>query len=206
VATGAITMLASTTGVEYAGAARWSPDGRSIVVGLGRYIDDGNDTETVTGAAIAIVDLDDATPSLRVIRAFDTFSTYPDWHPTEDLILFAAGARDPLDPSDQPSNLFTIRSDGTDLTQLTRQGPADDGIWMPAFRPDGSGIIATRVDPPGGGLSLVSLGADGSGFADLDVHRRPPGPTRANDPSRQHGDDPGPVSQSVAPPGTNTCT
>jgi len=175
VATGAITTLASTTGAEYAGAARWSPDGRSIVVGLGRYIDDGNDTDTVTGAAIAVLDLDDATPEFRVIRAFDTFATYPDWHPTEDLILFAAGAKDPLDPSDPPSNLFTIRSDGTGLAQLTRQGPDDDGIWMPAFRRDGSGIIATLVDRPGGGLSLVSLDADGTGLADLDAHGRTSG-------------------------------
>ena len=174
-ATGSITTLASTKGAEYAGAARWSPDGRAIVVELKRYIDDGNDTETVTGQAIGVVDLDDATPSFRVIRAFDTFSSYPDWHPTEDLILFAAGAKDPLDPSDPPSNLFTIRPNGTGLTQLTRQGPADDGIWMPAFRPDGSRIIATRVDRPGGGLSLVSLGADGSGLTDLDAHGRTSG-------------------------------
>jgi hypothetical protein len=144
-------------------------------VELTRYIDDGNDTEEITGRAIGVLDLDDATPSFRIIRAFDTFSTYPDWNPTEDLILFAAGAEDPLDPSDQPSNLFTIHPDGTGLTQLTRQGPADDGIWMPAFRRDGSGIIATRVDRPGGGLSLVSLGPDGSGLADLDAHGRTSG-------------------------------
>jgi hypothetical protein len=61
------------------------------------------------------------------------------------------------------------------LTQLTQQGTGDDGIWMPAFRRDGSGIIATRVDRPGGGLSLVSLGADGSGLADLDANGRTSG-------------------------------
>jgi dipeptidyl aminopeptidase/acylaminoacyl peptidase len=77
VATGSITTLASTKGAEYAGAARWSPDGRAIVVELKRYIDDGNDTETVTGQAIGVVDLDDATPSIRVIRAFDTSPRIP---------------------------------------------------------------------------------------------------------------------------------
>lgn len=168
VATGAITTLAFTTGAEYAGAARWSPDGRSIVVVIEQYVDDGNDTEEITGVAIGVVDLEAATPSIRVIRDFDTFSTYPDWHPSEDRILFAAGARDPLDPSDQPSNLFTIRPDGTGLTQLTTQGPDDDGIWMPAYRPDGSGILATLVDRPSGDLTLVSLAPDGTGLADLD--------------------------------------
>ena len=107
-------------------------------------------------------------PSIRVIRELETFSTYPDWHPTDDLILFAAGARRPLDPADAPSNLFTIRPDGTGLTQLTRQGPDDDGIWMPAYRPDGSGILATLVGRPDFALTLVSLAADGTGLADLD--------------------------------------
>ena len=39
---------------------------------------------------------------------------------------------------------------------------------MPAYRPDGSGIIATLVGRPGRDLTLVSLAADGTGLADLD--------------------------------------
>ena len=168
IATGVITTLVSTTGAEYVVSPRWSPDGSSLVVQIDRYIDDGNDTEEITGSAIGVVDLDAETPAIRVIRELETFSTYPDWHPTDDLILFAAGARRPLDPADAPSNLFTIRPDGTGLTQLTRQGADDDGIWMPAYRPDGSGILATLVGRPDFALTLVSLAADGTGLADLD--------------------------------------
>ena len=105
VATGSITTLASTKGAEYAGAARWSPDGRAIVVELKRYIDDGDD-ETVTGQAIGVVDLDDAGPSFRVIRAFDTFSS-SELAPEPRTSSCSQQAEDPLDPSDPPSNLFT---------------------------------------------------------------------------------------------------
>lgn len=173
VATGAITTLLATKGAEYAVGPRWSPDGKSLVVVVDRYIDDGNDTTQLTGETIAVVDLTASKPVLRTLRPFDTYSNYPDWHPTQDLILFAAGNVDPLDPKLPPENLFTIRPDGNGLTQITHLAGTDDGLWMSAFRPDGSGILATFVDRPSGSLSLASLGLDGSGLRDLGDH----GPT-----------------------------
>ena len=168
IATGVITTLASTTGAEYVLGPRWSPDGRSIVVQIDRYIDDGNDTEEITGSAIGVVDVGAESPSIRVIRELETFSTYPDWHPTDDLILFAAGARRPLDPADAPSNLFTIRPDGTGLTPAHapgRGGRRHLDAGLPAGR---IGILATLVARPDFALTLVSLAADGTGLADLD--------------------------------------
>lgn len=170
VATGAITTLLATKGAEYAIGPRWSSDGRSLVVVVDRYIDDGNDTTELTGETIAVVDLTAAQPTLRTLRPFDTYSNYADWHPTQDLILFAAGNVDPLDPTLPPENLFTIHPNGTGLTQITHRSGADDGLWMPAFRPDGSGILATFVHRPSGNLSLASLGVDGSGLRELGEH------------------------------------
>ena len=102
-----------------------------------------------------------------MLRPFDSYSSYPDWHPTQDLILFASGPEDPLDPSLPPQNLFTIRPDGTDLTKITSQGLTDDGLWMPAFRLDREGILATRVHRPNGHLTLAELQVDGSGITEL---------------------------------------
>ncbi len=167
VTTGEVETVVVTKGAEYAGGQRWSPDGRSLVVEVTRYIDDGNDTDEVTGRTIAAIDLTVPTPALRLLRPFDTFSSYPDWHPTDDLIVFAAGPPDPLDPSLPPQNLFTIRPDGTALTQITSQGPSDDGLWMPAFRLDGEGILATLVHRPEGRLTLVSMAVDGSQILEL---------------------------------------
>lgn len=167
VRTGEVETVATTEGAEYGGSQRWSPNGLSLVVEITRYIDDGNDTEEITGRTIAVIDLTAAAPTLRLLRPFDTFSSYPDWHPTDDLILFASGSMDPLDPSLPPHNLFTIKPDGTDLTQITSQGPNDDGLWMAAFRLDGEGILATLVHRPNGNLTLVSLHSDGSGITEL---------------------------------------
>jgi Tol biopolymer transport system component len=167
VATGEIATLAITQGAEYAGGARWSPDGRSLVVDVTRYIDDGNDTSTVTGSAIAVVNLDDAAPAFRLITTFESFSSYPDWHPTDPLIVFASGTASPLDPAGDPYDLFTVKPDGTGLTRLTHLGPDDDSLWMPAFQRDGGGILVTVIHRPDGHLTLGWLRVDGTGLIEL---------------------------------------
>lgn len=162
VASGNIRTVLSTQGAEYLGGPRWSPDGNSLVVEITRFADDGNDTTEITGRAIAVVDLTANQAKLDIIRPLDSFASYPDWHPTESLIVFAEGGRDPLNPAEPPQNLFTVRPDGAGLAQLTRQGTEDDGLWMPAFRFGDAQLLATRVHRPGGHLTLVSIQPDGT--------------------------------------------
>ena len=163
VKSGEVTTLFATEGVEYLYGPRWSPDGTAIVAGLDRYIDDGNDTEEITGKAIAVIHLDETPATMDVIRPFEDFATYPDWHPTKDLILFHKGGHvDPLDPAEEPQNVFTMRSDGSEVQQVTKQGPDDDGLWMATFRHDGEGMIATKVSRPRGDFTIVQIAPDGT--------------------------------------------
>lgn len=167
VATGEIRTVAATEGAEYAGAPRWAASGLALVVEVTRFIDDGNDTSETTGRTIAVIDMTESPTTIRPLMPLDTYSSYPDWHPTQDLILFLSGAPDPLDPSLPPQNLFTIKPDGSDLVQITNQGPTDDGFAMPTFRRDGDGIFANLVHRPAGNLTLVSLAIDGTGLTEL---------------------------------------
>jgi hypothetical protein len=63
-------------------------------------------------------------PTPRPLTDWTTFAAYPDWSPTEDLIVFSTydlGQRDGgsfADPS-PPSDLYTMRPDGTGVTQRT---------------------------------------------------------------------------------------
>jgi Tol biopolymer transport system component len=181
VATGVIRNLVQTTGAEYANGARWSPDGRSVVVQLDRYLDTGNDTSRVTGTAIAVVDLTASVPKPRRLTDWAMFAAYPDWSPTQDLIVFSTydlGERDGgsfEDPS-PPSDLYTVRPDGTEVTQLTHNpsgttltrnrtasGPLSS---QPTWSPDGRSIIFVQTDGvvwPGWTMATVS--ADGTGLA-----------------------------------------
>jgi Tol biopolymer transport system component len=181
VATGAIRALVHTTGAEYANGARWAADGRSLVVQLDRYLDTGSDTSRVTGSAIAVVDLTAKTPKPRRLTDWTMFAAYPDWSPTTDLIVFSTydlGQRDGgsfEDPA-PPSDLYTVRSDGTDMTplthnpngtQLTRNDTASGPLSsQPTWSPDGRSIIFVQtVGTQWPGWTMATINADGTGLA-----------------------------------------
>jgi Tol biopolymer transport system component len=181
VSTGAVRDLLRTTGAVYANGARWSPDGTALVVQLDRYLDTGNDTSRITGTEVAVVDLTKTKATPRPLTDWPTFATYPDWSPDGTRIVFTTydlGARDggSFDDPAPPSDLYTIRPDGSGLAQLThnehgtglvRNGTASGPLsTQPTWAPDGRSIIFVQVDgPTWPGWTMATIDADGTGLA-----------------------------------------
>ena len=111
-------------------------------------------------STIGIVDLDASTPKFTPITKPAMWATYPDWHPTDDRIVFST--RPWTELPDGPSRLYTIRPDGSELTPLT---PADDPARavQPSWTPDGTSVVFTRVIGTGfGNPAIATILGDGS--------------------------------------------
>ena len=114
---------------------RWSADGKSLVIAIDKL--DAAQT-THTASAIAVVDAQgpgESTP--RFLTDWSMWAAYPDWSRSQDLIVFSTYNWAEFPFTDEPSNLYTIRPDGTDLKQLTTYGRAGERAVQPTFTPDG---------------------------------------------------------------------
>lgn len=174
VATGARrVVLESADGTTAHYQPRWSPDGSEIVFGLESYTD--ATASTLTSARIAIIPIDGSAPlEPRIISPAGVDAWEPDWHPTDDRILF----RTRFEPSDPASrtvatDIWVVRADGSDLQNVTRLGLGDLRAIEPTWTPDGTRIVFTQVDGFGGSQipAIAQMDADGSnaarlGFAD----------------------------------------
>jgi WD40 repeat protein len=80
----------------------------------------------------------------------------PDWSPDGRSLVFVGFRRG--ENSDDPSDLFTVRLDGSGLTNLT-QSP-DLGEWSPAWAPSGS-VIAYGVGPQRGAATIGLIDPSG---------------------------------------------
>lgn len=106
------------------GSPRWSPSGNRIVFASNRQGDRRWRIYT--------------TPAIAHERPADMtytelgFGKDPDWHPTQDLLVFK-GCND----QGQQCGLYTMNLDGSGRTALTTE--ASDS--MPRWLPDGSGVV-----------------------------------------------------------------
>jgi Tol biopolymer transport system component len=124
---------------------RWSPDGQSIVFMMTRYPDTQINLGTSTGSAIAVIDVTEDGAKPVVLTEWSKFANYPDWRPGSNEIVFSTYDLGEFQATDEPSNLYTIKSDGSGLTALTSFGRAEQRATQPTWTPDGSRIIFTLV-------------------------------------------------------------
>ena len=87
-----------------------------------------------------------------------------DWHPTEELIVFGDYDIGGVESTDEPTNLYTVRSDGSELTQITWFGPGEARASQPSWTADGR-ILFTYVTGDNDEVREIALlEADGSGL------------------------------------------
>jgi Tol biopolymer transport system component len=145
-ASGVTRTVSTPTAPQYAHWPRWSPDGSSMVVELERYesvVQEGA-AETTPERAIGVIDLrQDPATAPTIITSWHMQASYPDWSPIEDRIVFATYDLGNFNETDEASNLFTVRPDGSALTQLTSFGPGEDRATQPFWTPNGQRIIFT---------------------------------------------------------------
>ena len=137
----------SKTALNY---PRWSSDGQSIVFEMTRYPDTQINLGTATGSAIAVIDVAREGSGPVVLTDWSIYATYPDWRPGSDEIVFSTYDLGEFPATDEPSNLYTIKSDGSGLTALTTFGRAEQRATQPTWTPDGSRIIFALVGQEAG--------------------------------------------------------
>lgn len=138
---------------------RWSPDGSALVLVLDQF--DGDD---YVGGRIAIVRETEGTWSAPEPITGVVDPPRVDWHPTQDLIVYVTNDVGSVDSTDLPSNLFTMRSDGSGLSQVTNFGAGEDRASQPTWTSDGQiifDLITGNEDSRG---SIAFINADGSGL------------------------------------------
>jgi Tol biopolymer transport system component len=140
VATKAIKRLATVTHPEALNnQPTWSPDGKRIAFDIQLW----DPTQTFpVGWLVAVVPA--AGGQVRRITTFDTFMAHPDWSPDgRELVVGSYDIHD-IKSTDHPSNLYTLKPDGSDLRQLTHSSV--DGtmrIGQPRWSPDGTRIVVS---------------------------------------------------------------
>ena len=135
VASGNLETVLTTGSDEVVYAPRWSPSGDALAMEVPAFAEG-----ELTGIKLATVDLTADVPALHTIVPGTRFANNVDWSPDGAHIVFSA----PIEggePGGALSDLWTVRPDGSELTQVTDVAAAGGAAVQPTFTPDGQRII-----------------------------------------------------------------
>ena len=140
---------------------RWSPDGRQLVAELQTW-SERSFAADLTDTTLVTVDAS-GRGGFRPIPGIPAWSTYPDWHPSKDLILFFS---QPVEAGGgEPTNLYVVRPDGSGLHAITSFALGDNRPVQPSWTPDGRRIMFALAKPDFGDWRMMTVRADGTGMA-----------------------------------------
>jgi Tol biopolymer transport system component len=139
----------------------WSPDGKTIAFDIIQR--DPSDTDVI-GWTVAVGPA--AGGEVRKITDPTAFLGYPDWSPDGRTILLGARDIHNMPGGSDPSNLFTVKPDGTGLRQLTHSSV--DGtlrIGQARWSSDGTRILVSVAlsEPNASDFSDAQIGFVASG-------------------------------------------
>jgi len=162
VATGTTTELYSTSDSGF-GRPTWSPDGATIAFEIVHYAGQPEST-AVKDSVIATIDARSPGGTPRTITKPAQLAGYPAWHPSEDLIVFRTNrlnndTQKMLDDT-VPSDVYTMHSDGSGQTQVTKNAVGGDAVRAPSWTPDGR-ILYSAYRPATQDEVLRLIDADG---------------------------------------------
>jgi Tol biopolymer transport system component len=164
-------VVADSKYVEYV-LPRWSPDGKQIVFAVATYPTPPTD-ENILASSIAVVRADGSeVDAPRILTDPALFGAYPDWSPDGQRIVFNTYPIGSFQDTTKAQNLYTIRPDGTGLTQVTHFGENDTRAAEPTWTPDGKRIIFVHItrssSDPWGARRIGFVDAVGSNLTVLD--------------------------------------
>jgi hypothetical protein len=136
---------------------RWSPTGDALVLNVDHFTGGNYD-----GGTVAIVRRSGGGWSAaQPITEHGQYGRV-DWHPTEDLIVFGEYDIGFWEDTDEPTNLSTIRPDGTERKPVTAFGPGEARAAQPTWTSDGRIVFAYITGEADADRAVAIIDADGS--------------------------------------------
>lgn len=138
---------------------RWSPDDEAMVLNVDHFTGEAYD-----GSTVAVIRRSgDTWSDPEAITEVGQYGRV-DWHPTEDLVVFGDFDIGGFQSTEDPTNLYTMRSDGSDRTPLTSFGAGEERATQPTWTSDGRILFTYVTGDDDGVREIALLNADGSGL------------------------------------------